>query len=95
MSLGVSLMASYKVVFFTNDLLRQYMNEQKLAIENALPDVTTELAEDNDSRLSLYSKTPKRMPCIMLFKDDARMLVKHAKRQHTEIVDWIKAAIGS
>ena len=25
----------------------------------------------------------------------ARMLVKHAKRQHTEIVDWIKSAIGS
>lgn len=88
-------MANYKAVFFTNDLLRQYMNEQKLAIENALPDVTTELAEDDDSRLALYSKTPKRMPCIMLFKDDARMLVKHAKRQHTEIVDWIKAAIGS
>ena len=88
-------MANYKVVFFTNDLLRQYMNEQKLAIENTFPDVTTELAEDNDSRLALYSKTPKRMPCIMLFKDEARMLVKHAKRQHTEIVDWVKAAIGS
>ena len=88
-------MANYKVVFFTNDLLRQYMNEQKLAIENTLPDVTTELAEDNDSRLALYSKTPKRMPCIMLFKDEARMLVKHAKRQHSEIVDWIEAAIGS
>ena len=88
-------MSNYKVVFFTNDLLRQYMNEQKLAIENALPDVTTELAEDDDSRLALYSKTPKRMPCIMLFKDDARMLLKHAKREHSEIVDWIKAAIGS
>ena len=73
-------MVNYKVVFFTNDLLKQYMNEQKLAIENALPDVTTGIqgynitAEDNDSRLSLYSKTPKRMPCIMLFKDDARMI---------------------
>jgi len=88
-------MATYKVVFFTNDLLRQYMNEQKLAIEKAISNVTTELAEDNDSRLSLYSKTPKRMPCIILFKDDARMLVKHAKRQHSEIIDWIKAAIGS
>ena len=88
-------MANYKAVFFTNDLLRQYMNEQKLAIENALPDVTTELAEDDDSRLALYSKTPKRMTCIMLFKDNARMLVKHAKREHSEIVDWIKAAIGS
>jgi len=88
-------MANYKAVFFTNDLLRQYMNEQKLAIEKAISNVTTELAEDNDSRLSLYSKTPKRMPCIILFKDDARMLVKHAKRQHSEIIDWIKAAIGS
>ena len=87
-------MANYKVVLFTNDLLRQYMNEQKLAIEKALPDVTTELAEENDSRLALYSKTPKRMPCIMLFKDNARMLVKHAKREHSEIVDWIKAAMG-
>ena len=88
-------MADYKVVFFTNDLLRQYINQQKLAIEKALPDVTTELANDDDSRLSLYSKTPKRMPCIMLFKDNARMLVKHAKRQHNEIIDWIKAAVGS
>ena len=88
-------MANYKVVFFTNDLHRQYMNEQKLAIENALSDVSTELAEEDDSRLPLYSKTPKRMPCIMLFKDNARMLVKHAKRQHNEIIDWIKAAVGS
>ena len=23
------------------------------------------------------------------------MLVKHAKRQHNEIIDWIKAAVGS
>ena len=95
MNSGGESMADYKVVFFTNDLLRQYMNEQKLAIEKALPDVTTELADDNDSRLPLYSKTPKRMPCIMLFKNNARMLVKHAKRQHSEIVDWVKAAIGS
>ena len=87
-------MATYKVVFFTNDLHRQYMNEQKIEIENSLSNVTTELAEETDSRLSQYSKTPDRMPCIMLFKDNAKMLVKHAKRQHTEIVDWIRAAIG-
>ena len=88
-------MPTYKVVLFSDSIHQQYMNEQQRAINDALPDVTTEVANHEDSRLALYAKHPTRVPCVIVFKDDARMLVKHAKRQHSEIIDWIKSAIGS
>jgi len=88
-------MPTYKVVLFSDSIHQQYMNEQQRAINDALPEVTTEVANHEDYRLALYAKHPTRVPCVIVFKDDARMLVKHAKRQHSEIIDWIKSAIGS
>jgi len=70
------------------------MIKQEQAINLALPQVTTEQAKSDDSRLALYSKTPTRMPCLMIFKDGARMQTKHAKRDHEEIVTWIKSIVG-
>lgn len=86
-------MPTYKVVLFSDSIHQQYMIEQQQAINLALPNVVTELANHNDSRLALYAKHPTRMPCIMIFKDDARMQSRHAKRSHEEIVSWIQSIL--
>jgi len=88
-------MPSYKCVLFSDSVTKQYMIDQELAINHALPDVTTEQASSDDSRLALYSKIPTRMPCLMIFKDGARMQTKHAKRDHDQIITWIKTIVGA
>lgn len=88
-------MPSYKCVLFSDSVTKQYMIEQEQAINLALPNVTTEQANSDDSRLALYSKTPTRMPCLMIFKDGARMQTKHAKRDHDQIIAWIKTIVGA
>lgn len=88
-------MPKYKCVLFSDSVTQQYMIDQEQAINLALPDVTTEQAGSDDSRLALYSKTPTRMPCLMIFKDGARMQTKHAKRGHDQIITWIKTIVGA
>lgn len=87
-------MPTYKVVLFSDSIHQQYMIEQEQAIKKATPQVETELAESTDSRLALFSNTPQRMPCIMIFKDGARMQTKHAKRSHSEIVNWVLSRVS-
>jgi hypothetical protein len=82
-------------VLFSDSVTQQYMIEQEQAINIALPEVTTEQATSDDARLALYSKTPTRMPCLMIFKDGARMQTKHAKRDHDQIISWIKNIVGA
>lgn len=89
-------MPTYKVVLFydTTDVpQQQYMKEQMNAIKNSLPELSVELAPSTDFRLALYSTIPQRMPCIMIFKNDARMQTKHAKLQHPEAINWIRSRI--
>ena len=66
--------------------------EQEQAINNALPDITTELVDYTDSRLALYS-TKQRIPCIMIFKNDARMQSKHSKISHADAITWITSLV--
>ncbi len=87
-------MPTYKVVLFSDSIHQQYMNEQQRAINDALPDVTTEVANHEDSRLALFAKHATRMPCIIIFKDGARMQSRHAKRDHDKIVTWIRSIVG-
>jgi hypothetical protein len=88
-------MPNYKCVLFSDSIHQQYMIDQELAINDALPDVTTEQADYTDSRLALYSTTPTRVPALIVFKDGARMQIKHAKRGHDEIVTWIQSIVGA
>ena len=81
-------------MLFSDSIHQQYMIDQELAINLAIPQVATEQATHEDARLALYSKTPSRMPCLMIFKDGARMQTKHAKRSHEEIVIWIQSIVG-
>ena len=87
-------MPNYKVVLFSDSIHQQYMIDQELAINDALPEVSTEQADYTDSRLALYSPTPTRMPALLVLKDGARMQIKHAKRTHEEIVTWIQSIVG-
>ena len=88
-------MPNYKVVLFSDSVTQQYMIDQEQAINIALPNVTTEQADSDDTRLALYSKTPSRMPCLMIFKDGARMQTKHVKRGHDQIITWIQSIVGA
>jgi len=85
-------MTTFKIVLFTDSVHQQYMMEQEQAINNALPDITTELVDYTDSRLALYS-TKQRVPCIMIFKNDARMQSKHSKISHADAITWITSLV--
>jgi len=85
-------MPNYKVVLFTDSVHQQYMTEQKQAINNSLPDLPVEVVDHTDSRLAKFSDK-NRVPCIMVFKDEARMQTRHSKLQHSEAVNWIAARV--
>ena len=86
-------MPNYKVVLFTDSIHQSYMTTQKEAIENALPDVSIELVDYTDSRLALFG-TSQRIPCIMILKDEARMVSKHAKLSHAEATKWVNSYVS-
>ena len=87
-------MPNYKVVLFTDSVHQQYMTEQQQAIDNAISTITSELVDYTDSRLAQFS-TKQRVPCVMIFKDGARMISKHSKISHDEMVNWIKGVVGT
>jgi len=82
-------------VLFSDSIHQQYMIDQELAINLAIPQVATEQATHEDARLALYSTTPTRMPALLILKDGAKMQTKHAKRSHEEIVTWIQSIVGA
>ena len=81
-------------MLFSDSIHQQYMIDQELAINLAIPQVATEQATHEDARLALYSTTPTRMPALLILKDGAKMQTKHAKRSHEEIVAWIQSIVG-
>ena len=65
---------SHKLVGFadsSNSVITQYITDQLSAIKNEIEGLATEISNENDSRLARHSKIPKRMPCLMLFKNDS------------------------
>ncbi len=86
-------MPNYKVVLFTDSIHQSYMTSQKEAMKKALPDLSIELVDHTDSRLTLFA-TSKRVPCIMIFKEDARMEAKHAKLSHADATNWVTSYVS-
>jgi len=86
-------MPNYKVVLFTDSINQQYMTEQQEAIKKALPTTTIELVDYTDSRFAKFSNKD-RVPCIMIFKDEARMQVKYSKLSHSDALNWITTRIS-
>ena len=64
---------SHKLIGFadsSNSVITQYIKDQLSAIKNEIEGLATEISDETDSRLKRHTKTPERMPCLMLFKND-------------------------
>ena len=88
---------SHKLVGFadsSNSVITQYITDQLSAIKNEIEGLATEISNENDSRLSRHSKIPKRMPCLMLFKNDTYKTHIHAKLSNERAINWTKQKIG-
>ena len=66
---------NHKLVGFADSVNTVYIENQLQSIANQISGLETELADETDSRLKKYSKTPNRVPCFMLFQNDVH---KHA-----------------
>ena len=88
---------SHKLVGFadsSNSVITQYITDQLSAIKNEIEGLATEISNENDSRLSRHSKIPKRMPCLMLFKNDTYKTHIHAKLSNEKAINWTKQNVG-
>ena len=88
---------AHKIVAFSdsNDLVNtEYMQTQLDAISITFPEVEIEHVNENDPRLALYSDTPDRLPCLMMFKNGARKRVTHAKFTERDFVEWVVDNLG-
>ena len=87
----------YKLVAFTNSvdsITSEYIKNQLEAIRNSFPDVETEQVNETDARLALYSRIPDRFPCLILFQNDVRKAVIHAKIHDHEAIEWVASKLG-
>lgn len=88
---------AHKLVGFapsTNSSLTEYIKLQLQAIDNEFSDVSTEFADENDSRLTRYCNVPDQLPVLMLFKNDARKAHVHAKYSLSDAIDWVRRRKG-
>ena len=88
---------SHKLVGFadsSNSVITQYITDQLSAIKNEIEGLATEISNENDSRLARHSKIPKRMPCLMLFKNDSYKTHIHAKLSNERAINWTKQMMG-
>lgn len=88
---------SSKIVAFSysgDPVNTEYMQKQLDAISITFPGVEIEHVNENDPRLALYSNTPDRFPCIMMFRDGARQRVTHAKFNERSFVEWVVDNLG-
>jgi len=88
---------AHKLVGFapsTNSSLTEYIKLQLQAIDNEFSDLTTEFADENDSRLTRYCNVPNQFPVLMLFKNDARKAHTHAKYSLGDAISWVRTRKG-
>ena len=88
---------SHKLVGFadsSNSVITQYITDQLSAIKNEIEGLATEISDENDSRLKRHTKTPERMPCLMLFKNDVHKTHINAKLSNEKAIEWTIAQIG-
>lgn len=72
----------------------EYLQKQLDAISIILPELEIEHVNETDPRLALYSDTPDRFPCLMMFRDGARVKVTHAKFSERDFVEWVVDNLG-
>jgi hypothetical protein len=84
----------YGFAHSANPVITQYMEEQLNAILKQDPTLEIELADENNELLPKYSKTPNRLPCLMLFKNDSCKNYIHAKLSNDEAYSWFISKRG-
>ena len=72
----------------------EYLQKQLDAISIIFSEVEIEHVNENDPRLPIYTTTPDRFPCIMMFRDGARKKVVHAKFTERDFVEWVVDNLG-
>jgi hypothetical protein len=72
----------------------EYLQKQLDAISITFSELEIEHVNETDARLALYTTTPERFPCIMMFKDGARKKVVHAKFSERDFVEWVVDNLG-
>jgi hypothetical protein len=92
-------MPTYKIVLFADDSQPtqvQYMKNQKKAIEDAIPDLVVEEANQNDARLKRHSLRSRanRLPAILVLKDDFKVQIRNFKLDNSQVIAWIKGIMG-
>jgi len=88
---------THKLVGFansSNSLITQYITDQLSAISNEIDGLATEISDENDSRLTQYTNLPTRLPCLILFKNDAYKKHIHAKLDNNQAISWVKQVMG-
>ena len=88
---------AHKLVGFahsSNSLHIEYIKNQLSAIANEIEGLATEISDETDSRLKRHTKTPDRMPCLMLFKNDTYKTHIHAKMTNQNAINWTKEKMG-
>lgn len=80
---------------YSGDLVNtEYMQKQLDAISIIFSELEVEHVNETDPRLALYTTSPERFPCIMMFKDGARKKVTHAKFSERDFVEWVVDNLG-
>ena len=92
-------MPTYKIVLFADESQPtqvQYMKNQRKAIEEAIPDLVVEEANQNDARLKRHSKQARanRLPAILVLKDDFKVQIRNFKLDNSQVIAWIKGITG-
>ena len=85
---------SHKLVGFASSINSSYIENQIQAIANEISGLQTEFADETDSRLIKYCQKPDRLPCLMLFKNDAHKTHINAKMTQDRAINWTKEKIG-
>ena len=88
---------AHKLVGFahsSNSLNTEYIKNQLSAIANKIEGLATEFANENDSRLATYCEKANRLPCLMLFKNDAYKTHVHAKFSNEKALEWTRVHVG-
>lgn len=88
---------AHKIVGFaysdSNNL--SYIKNQLDAIKNAFPNLETELANENDSRLLHLSPNHRKyLPTYMILKNDAYKTHRNGKYTYNQVVEWINSIHG-
>ena len=88
---------THKLVGFAdsaNQTNVDYINSQLSTIANEFSGLQTEAADETDSRLLRHVRNHLRLPCYILFKNDAYKAHIQAKLFDDKAIAWVREKLG-